>query len=191
MRGDSFRFAFPFARNAVAAAADAQRALGAHSWPDEPVRVRIGLHSGEPIQSGGLYAGLDVHRAARIMSASHGGQVLVSQTTRDLVCDQLPAGLSLRDRDCNERDSAHLHILARVSRSRQFSPGERAGMSLNALGPRTSMPGRFVENFAGAGGTQMVAGRLRIRCCVGCGACRVRCTRRSRRHQRRTSFVRR
>jgi class 3 adenylate cyclase len=54
MQGDSFHFAFPSAREAVAAAAEGQRALAEHAWEDEPIRVRIGLHSGEPLQSEGL-----------------------------------------------------------------------------------------------------------------------------------------
>jgi predicted ATPase len=57
----------------------------------------MGLHTGEPIVSAGAYVGLDVHRAARVMSAGHGGQVLLSQATRDLVHQDLPDDLSLRD----------------------------------------------------------------------------------------------
>ena len=87
-QGDSFFAAFARARDAVAAAADAQRILSGHTWESEPVRVRIGIHTGEPVVNEGLYAGLDVHRAARVMSAGHGGQVLLSQTTRDLVDDE-------------------------------------------------------------------------------------------------------
>jgi predicted ATPase/class 3 adenylate cyclase len=87
MQGDSFHFAFARAGEAVVAAAAAQRALAEHEWEAKRVRVRIGIHTGEPVLSDGLYAGLDVHRAARIMSAGHGGQVLLSQTTRDLLED--------------------------------------------------------------------------------------------------------
>ena len=97
MQGDSFHFAFASAREAVAAAAAAQRALAEHIWETEPVRVRMGLHTGEPVQADGLYAGLDVHRAARVMSAGHGAQVLVSARTADLVGDDLPHGVALRD----------------------------------------------------------------------------------------------
>jgi len=60
-------------------------------------RARIGLYTGEPQLSAEGYIGLDVHRAARNMSAGHGGQVLLSQTTRDLVEHDLPGGVSLRD----------------------------------------------------------------------------------------------
>jgi predicted ATPase/class 3 adenylate cyclase len=97
MQGDSFHFAFPFARDAVAAAAAAQQALAEHEWEVEPVRVRMGLHTGEPMEADGLYAGLDVHRAARVMSAGHGGQVLVSERTAGLVSDELPEATALRD----------------------------------------------------------------------------------------------
>ena len=97
MQGDSFHFAFSDAGAALRAAAEAQRALAAHRWESQPIRVRIGIHTGEPLVSAGLYAGLDVHRAARVMSAGHGGQVLLSETTGAMVEDSLPDGLSLRD----------------------------------------------------------------------------------------------
>jgi predicted ATPase/class 3 adenylate cyclase len=91
-QGDAFFVAFARARDAVAAAADAQRALG-----EGPVRIRIGIHTGEPIVTDEGYAGMDVHRAARIAAAGHGGQVLVSRTARDLVEDDLPEELALLD----------------------------------------------------------------------------------------------
>ena len=81
--GDAFFVAFASANDAAAAAADAQRALDTHDWPvDAEIRVRIGLHTGEPRSVDGRYIGLDVHHAARVMAAGHGGQVLVSETTR-------------------------------------------------------------------------------------------------------------
>jgi predicted ATPase/class 3 adenylate cyclase len=97
MQGDSFHFAFSDAWAALRAAAEAQRALAEHPWESEPIRVRIGIHTGEPLVSGALYAGLDVHRAARVMAAGHGGQVLLSETTRAVVGADLPDGLSVRD----------------------------------------------------------------------------------------------
>jgi predicted ATPase/class 3 adenylate cyclase len=97
MQGDSFHFAFSDATAAVSAAAEAQHVLAEHTWESQPVRVRIGIHTGEPLISGDLYAGLDVHRAARVMSAGHGGQVLLSETTRAMVADELPDEISLRD----------------------------------------------------------------------------------------------
>jgi YVTN family beta-propeller protein len=97
-QGDAFFVAFQKARDAVTAAVAAQRALAAHEWPDGiDVRVRMGLDTGEPTVGQGRYVGLGVHRTARIMAAGHGGQVLLSRTTRDLVQDELPPGTSLRD----------------------------------------------------------------------------------------------
>jgi predicted ATPase len=90
--------AFGRASDAIAAAVAAQRELALHSWPGaETVRVRMGLHTGEPSRVVEGYVGLDVHYAARVMSAAYGGQVLLSQTTRDLVEHDLPEGVSLRD----------------------------------------------------------------------------------------------
>ena len=97
-QGDAFFVAFARASDAVSAAVEMQRVLAAHPWPaGVTVRIRIGLHTGEPQRSAEGYVGLDVHRAARIMSAGHGGQVLLSQTTRDLIEHDLPDGVSLRD----------------------------------------------------------------------------------------------
>ena len=79
-QGDAFFVAFGRATDAVAAAADSQVALA-----PGPVRVRMGLHTGEPLVTEEGYVGIDVHRAARIAAAGHGSQVLLSQPTRDLV----------------------------------------------------------------------------------------------------------
>jgi predicted ATPase/class 3 adenylate cyclase len=96
--GDSFFVAFPTAPGAVAAAADAQRALESEPWPDGvELRVRIGLHTGEASLSAKTYVGLHVHRASRIAGVGHGGQVLISDATRTLVQDSLPQGVGLRD----------------------------------------------------------------------------------------------
>src|SRR6478735_4653443 len=96
--GDSFFVVFPSAREAVAAAVEAQRALVAEPWPDDArVAVRMGLHSGEAGQAGGSLVGLDVNRAARIAAAGHGGQIVASEATRALVASTLPAGVSLRE----------------------------------------------------------------------------------------------
>ncbi len=97
-QGDSFFVVFANATNAISAAVAAQRSIAAHPWPDElEVRVRMGLHTGEPERSSEGYVGLDVHLAARLMSAAHGGQVLLSNTIRALVAHELPEGVSLRD----------------------------------------------------------------------------------------------
>jgi YVTN family beta-propeller protein len=97
-QGDSFFVAFRRAKDAVAAAVDAQRDLAAHPWPDgAQVRVRMGLHTGEPQVGEQRYVGMGVHKAARIGAAGHGGQVILSATTRELVEDELPPGVTLRD----------------------------------------------------------------------------------------------
>src|SRR6266550_3258812 len=96
--GDSFFVAFPDAVTAVAAAVAATRDLSSTDWPDgAAVRVRIGMHTGEGRLVDGDYVGMDVHRAARIAAAGHGGQVLISESTRILVERGLPDGASLRD----------------------------------------------------------------------------------------------
>jgi class 3 adenylate cyclase len=97
-QGDSFFVVFPRATQAVAAAVAMQRALAAAAWPEGgAVRVRIGLHTGEPIRTAEGYTGLDVIRGARIRDAGHGGQVLLSKSTAALTEDALIDGLSLRD----------------------------------------------------------------------------------------------
>ena len=96
-QGDAFFVVFARATDAASAAVEAQRALASHAWPEGvAVRVRMGLHTGEPHLAAEGYVGLDVHRAARIMNAGHGGQILLSQTTRELVEYELPEGASLR-----------------------------------------------------------------------------------------------
>jgi YVTN family beta-propeller protein len=113
-QGDSFFVAFGRAKDAVAAAVDAQRDLVAHSWPDDvALRVRMGLHTGEPRVGGERYVGLGVHKAARIGAAGHGGQVLLSRTTRELVEDELPTGVTIRD--LGERRLKDLDRLERLS----------------------------------------------------------------------------
>ena len=96
--GDSFYVVFESAGDAVSCCVAGQRALAGHDWPDEvPVRVRMGLHSGEPTRHEDGYVGLDVHRAARIAAAAHGGQVVLSDATWHLAQSRLPAGVSARD----------------------------------------------------------------------------------------------
>jgi predicted ATPase/class 3 adenylate cyclase len=105
--GDSFFVVFPNPVGAVRAAAQIERSLADHPFP-EPVRVRMGLHTGQGRLAGGDYVGMDVHRAARIATAGHGGQVLISDATRALVEPELPADLSLRDLGSHRlKDLAH------------------------------------------------------------------------------------
>ena len=96
--GDGFFVVFPSAAAGLRMAVDTQRALHAEKWAAESaVRTRIGLLAGEAVPSGDGYVGLDVHRAARIAAAGHGGQVLLSGSMQQLVEHVLPAGVSLRD----------------------------------------------------------------------------------------------
>ena len=85
-QGDAFFYAFPTAPGAFAAACEGQQALGFG-----PIRVRMGLHTGTPYVAGEGYVGSDVHRAARIAAAGHGGQVLLSEATRTWSTPSRPA----------------------------------------------------------------------------------------------------
>ena len=114
-QGDAFFAAFSRAQDAVDAAVDAQRALASCRWPDEiGLRVRIGIHPGEPTVTDEGYVGIDVHRGARIAAAGHGGQVLLSQATRDLLPEELP---EIRIRDLGEH---RLKDLTRAQRLYQL-----------------------------------------------------------------------
>ena len=136
--GDSFFVVFDVARNAVSAAADAQRDLAATSWPDgAQVAVRMGLHTGEPILHDGGFVGIDVHRAARIAAAANGGQVLLSDSTERLVRDGLPDDLGLLDlgshrlKDLDGHE--HLYQLTTPGTPAAFPP-------VKSLGSASSLP---------------------------------------------------
>jgi predicted ATPase/class 3 adenylate cyclase len=125
--GDAFFVVFTSPAGAVRAAVAAQLALAAHDWPaGSPLRVRMGLHTGEGTRGGDDYAGLDVHRAARIADAGHGGQVLVSDTTRAMVEHALPDGAVLRDLGLHRlrglADPERLHQLAGGGLAGEFPP---------------------------------------------------------------------
>src|SRR3989440_3463840 len=126
-QGDAFFVAFARATDAVSGAVAAQRALASHFWPEGAVvRVRMGLHTGEPTLSSEGYTGLDVHLAARMMSAGYGGQVLLSQTTRALVEHDLPTGVSLRDLGTHRlkdlQQKSHLYQLVIADFQASFPP---------------------------------------------------------------------
>jgi predicted ATPase/class 3 adenylate cyclase len=96
--GDAFYVAFSPAAEAVEAAIDAQKSLLTEEWEETgPLKVRIALHTGTAEERGGDYFGPTLNRAARLLSAGHGGQVLLSLSTQRLVRDQLPLGAELRD----------------------------------------------------------------------------------------------
>ncbi|HYV01445.1 MAG TPA: adenylate/guanylate cyclase domain-containing protein [Actinomycetota bacterium] len=156
--GDSFFVVFALASQAVAGAVAAQRALASHDWPpDGVVRVRMGLHTGEGAIGPGGYVGIDVHRAARIAAAGHGGQVLVSEATRALAAPSVAEGVSFLDlgehrlKDLPQPE--HLYQLAADGLVREFQPlrtlDARRG---NLPTPLTTFVGRrkVVDEIVGA-----------------------------------------
>ena len=114
--GDSFFITFSRATDAVTAALEAQRALYAQSWPEGfEMRVRFGIHTGEAQVSSDRYIGLAIHRAQRICKAGHGGQILLSATTKDLVRAGLPVGASLKDLGAHRlKDLGHPEQLSQL-----------------------------------------------------------------------------
>ena len=141
-QGDSTFWVFRGAREAVAAAADAQHGMAGHSWPEgAEIRVRMGIHTGEPVIAEDRYVGLDVHRAARICDAGHGGQVLLSNTTHALLEGDLPDGTSTR-----ELGDAHLKDLDRPEHLHQLDVAglETAFPALNTTGRAAGTPIRVV-----------------------------------------------
>jgi class 3 adenylate cyclase len=95
-QGDAFFYSFTRARAALAGAVAVQRAHAQEEWPDgASLRIRLGMHTGEPVVGEGGYTGLDVVRASRIAAAARGGQVLLSAATRGIVANNLPEGVEL------------------------------------------------------------------------------------------------
>jgi predicted ATPase/class 3 adenylate cyclase len=136
--GDSFFVVFEAAGDAVGCCLAAQRALAGHDWPDgTEVRVRMGLHSGEPARHEDGYIGMDVHRAARISATAHGGQVVMSEAARVLAEPRFAAGVSVRDlgfhrlKDISAPE--HIYQLAAPGLRERFPP-------LKSLGSQTSLP---------------------------------------------------
>ncbi|RZT28484.1 putative ATPase [Kribbella sp. VKM Ac-2569] len=143
--GDSFFVVFGTAGEAVLAAVDGQRQLEEHRWPDdERLRVRMGIHTGTPGVYDGDYWGMDVHLAARIGAAAHGGQIVVSAVTGDLT--QLPDGVTLRDlgthhlKDIPEPE--HLLQVTIDGLQGDFPPPRTVGTSTSLPSPATPLLGR-------------------------------------------------
>ena len=136
--GDSFFVAFPTAADAVEAARTGQRDLATYHWPDGVhVRVRMGLHTGEPMVHEDGYVGIDVHRAARMAASAHGGQIVVSATTQRLVMSVPPPGVTFvdlgRHRLKDIPDTEHLYQLAADGLDTAFP-------SLKTLGAASTLP---------------------------------------------------
>jgi predicted ATPase/class 3 adenylate cyclase len=136
--GDSFFVVFSSAGAAVSCCVAAQRALAAQAWPEGvPVRVRMGLHSGEPTPHEDNYMGMDVHRAARIAATAHGGQVVLSEPARLLAASRLAAEVSIKDlgfhrlKDIEEPERIYQLVAAGLPEG--FPP-------LKSLGATTRMP---------------------------------------------------
>lgn len=148
--GDSFFVVFSSAADAVACCVAAQRALAGHAWPGGvAVRVRMGLHSGEPVRHQDGYVGLDVHRAARISAAAHGGQVVLSDATRLLVASRLPAGVSVRDLGVHRlkdlQAPERIYQLAVAGLAERFPPLKSLGAATSLPVPQTALIGRDAE----------------------------------------------
>jgi hypothetical protein len=129
---------FGTAPDALAAAIAAQGALAAESWPgSERVRARIGIHTGNATVVGDAYVGMDVHRAARIAACAHGGQIVLSAATAELVAAALPKGASLVDLGTHK-----LKDLPRPERLFQVATPElqRRFPPLRSLGNASSLP---------------------------------------------------
>lgn len=148
--GDSFFVVFATAEDALAAAAQAQRQLAGFDWPDgEHVRVRIGVHTGSPRVHDGGYVGMDVHRAARIAAAAHGGQIVISDATARLARDSLPELATLRDlgrhqlKDIPEPE--HLFQLSLADLPVDFMPLKTLGTVSSLPAPATPLVGRDGE----------------------------------------------
>ena len=186
--GDAFLVAFQAAGEAVAAAREAQQGLASVEWPHEGgLRVRMGVHTGEPLPVPPKYVGMDVHRAARIMAAGHGGQVLVSETTAALL-----DGVPLRDlgphrlKDMLRADPAlparGRRLAGRVPAAAVAASDQPAGGCVAAAGARAGTRGdprpgrgqrtagdvdrrrRVGEDAAGVAGGGGAVGSVRGRC---------------------------
>jgi predicted ATPase/class 3 adenylate cyclase len=169
--GDSFFAVFPHPRGAVQAAVAAQRALATHDWaPGPPLRVRMGLHTGEGVRGGDDYVGIDVNRAARIAEAAHGGQILVSEATRALIEPAPPEGASLRNLGEHRLKDIvhpeHLHAVVIDELPSDFPPPRTLDARPNNLPAQlTSFVGREEEMAV----VRELLGRTRLLTLTGAG----------------------
>ncbi len=148
--GDSFFVVFSSVGDAVGAALQAQRELADYPWPaGAAVRVRMGLHTGEPTRHEDGYVGMDVHRAARVAGSAHGGQVLLSEATCRIASAQRLDGVTYVDlghhrlKDLPEEE--HLFQLAAEGLERRSPPPKSLGAAASLPVPTTSIVGRDGE----------------------------------------------
>jgi predicted ATPase/class 3 adenylate cyclase len=145
--GDSFFVVFSSAADAVRCCVDAQRALAAYDWPGGvAVRIRMGVHAGEPARHEDGYIGIDVHRAARITATAYGGQVVLSEIAWQLAGPGMPAGVGVRDlgfhrlKDIAEPE--HIYQLTGPGLAAEFPPLKSLGAQTNLPEPATPLVGR-------------------------------------------------
>ncbi len=163
--GDSFFVVFSRAIDALNAVVDAQRALATHPWPEgAAVRVRMGLHTGEPARQADGYVGLDVHRAARIAASAHGGQVVLSSSTREVVGAELAGVVDFRDLGWHRLkdlpQSERIFQLLAPGLDVDFPPLKSLGARSNLPMPPTPLVGRRRELDALPGMLREPASRL-------------------------------
>jgi class 3 adenylate cyclase len=152
-RADEFFAVFDRAGAAIEAAVAIERALGAHAWPDDlDVRVRVGIHSGRPTLTDVGYIGLAVHTTARVCSAAHGGQVIVSAATRAAVGASVPPGIRFR--------SLGRHRLPGLPNAEMLFQVQADGLRLSFPRPRTGR--RSVPRQQPAGRRVGLENRMRV-----------------------------
>ncbi len=148
--GDSFFCVFVDPAAALRASVGVVRSMAMHSWPEEGrVSVRIGLHAGDGVLGGDNYVGLDVHRAARIAAAGHGGQILLSESMATAVENQLPGGVELRRlgryrlKDLDDPEQLSQVLVAGLST--EFAPLRTLEVTVRVPTPRSTLVGRSEE----------------------------------------------
>ena len=148
--GDSFFVVFRSVADAVAAATQAQQEIASASWPDGvTVRVRMGLHTGEPTPHEDGYVGMDVHRAARVAASAHGGQVVLTEATYRIAAGRPAAGSGFvdlgRHRLKDLPAAEHLYQLTAPGLPTAFAPLKSLGAGTSLPTPATALVGRRQE----------------------------------------------
>lgn len=167
-QGDACFIVFPTAEQAVGSAAAIQQGLAAHRWPgDAALRVRMGLHTGAPVPMDDRYVGMDVHRAARISAAAHGGQVIASAATAQLAGGDAHTWLELGDFRLKDLDRPErLYQLVATGLARDHPPLKADRWEAELPEPPTLFVGRaaVVEDII-----TMVSGDTRLVTLIGPG----------------------